>query len=160
MRRSLEVIGVGALVLMMWSTWEAMAGPHALPDRIATHFDAAGRPNGWGSPAMLLLLPVVAVALYVAMTVVARFPSAFNYPVRVTAENRGRLEQTTLYMIAWLKTELACLFAYLQWFIIQAARTGQGRLNPLLMPAAIFIIFGTIAVCFVAAVRAARPGSS
>jgi len=159
-RRWLEIMGVASLVYLVWITWQAIAGPHPLPDRIPTHFNAAGNANGWGSPVMLLLLPVIAVALYAGMTVVARFPSAFNYPVRVTAENRDRLEQATLNMIAWLKTELACLFAGLQSFIIQAARSGNGRLNPLLMPAAIAVIFGTIGVSFVAAIRAARPGGS
>jgi hypothetical protein len=42
--------------------------------------------------------------------VVARFPSAFNFPVGVTAENRPLLEALTLDMIAWLKMEMVCLF--------------------------------------------------
>ncbi len=158
MRKSLEAIGLGALALLAWITWSALNGPQRLPDRIPTHFDVAGNPNGWGSPAMLLLLPVVAVALYLTMTVVARFPSSFNYPVRVTPENRLRLQDLTLSMIAWLKTELACLFVCLQWFMIQAARSGEGRLSPLMMPGFLVVVFGTLGWYMVAAVRTARPG--
>jgi uncharacterized membrane protein len=158
MRKTLEAISLGALALLVWVTWSALAGPGRLPDRIPTHFDVAGNPNGWGSPAMLLLLPVVAVAIYLVMTVVSRFPSSFNCPVRVTEENRVRLQQQTLDMLAWLKAELACLFAWMQWSIIQLIQNGHGRLSPVLMPGFLIVIFGTIGWYFVAMVRTARPG--
>ena len=160
MRKSLEAIGLAALAVLIWVTWSALAGPDPLPERIPTHFDMQGHPNGWGSPAMLLLLPVIAVALYLMMTVVARFPSSFSYPVRVTAENRARLQELTLNMVAWLKTELVCLFAWMQWSIIQMIRSGHGRLSPALVPGFLIVIFGTIGFHIFALFRAARPGGA
>ncbi|MFZ0745496.1 MAG: DUF1648 domain-containing protein [Terracidiphilus sp.] len=159
MRKSLEAIGLVALAMLVWMTYQAFAGSEPLPDRIPTHFDMAGNPNGWGSPAMLILLPVLAVALYLVMTVVSRFPSAFNYSVRVTAENRIRLQELTLNMLAWIKTELACMFAVLQWWMIQAARNGQGRLPPLLTPGFIVLILATAGWHIVAVLRAASAKS-
>ncbi len=159
MRKTLEAIGLGALAVLAWITYRALTGPERLPDRIPTHFDMAGNPNGWGSPAMLLLLPVVAGSLYLVMTVVARFPTAFNYPVRVTRETLPRLQSLTLDMIAWLKAELACLFTVLQWWMIEAARSGQGRLPPLLMPVFLVVIFATLGWHFVRVFRAARGGA-
>ncbi len=106
MRRTLEVVSLAGLAVLFWITWRAFYGPDPLPARIPTHFDIAGNPNGWGSPSSLLLLPAVALAIYLGMTVVSKFPSAFNYPVRVTPENRPRLQALTLQMIAWLKTEM------------------------------------------------------
>lgn len=105
---------------------------------------------------MLILLPVVAAVIYLTLTVVARFPVTSNYSVRVTKENRLRLQNVTLDMLAWLKAELLCLFAVLQWWIMQAARTGQGRLPSLLMPGFLVIIFATAGWQIVAAFRAAR----
>ena len=144
MRKSLEAIGLIALAVLVWITYQALAGPERLPDRIPTHFDMAGNANGWGSPAMLLLLPVVAVGLYLAMTVISRFPMAFHYPVRVTPANLPRVQELTLDMVTWLKTELACLFAVLQWWMIQAARSGDGRLPALLVPGFLVVIFATV----------------
>lgn len=158
LRKSLEVIGLGALTLLVWVTWSALAGTSPLPDRIPTHFGMDGNPNGWGSPVALLLLPVIALAVYLLITVVSRFPAAFNYPVRVTAENRARLQEVTLNMVTWMKTELACLFAWLQWSIIQMIRSGHGRLSPVLVPGFLAVVFGTIGWHLVALVRAARPG--
>jgi uncharacterized membrane protein len=159
MRKSLEVISLGALAILFWITWSALNGPDRLAARIPTHFDIAGQPNCWGPPSMLLLLPVLAVALYLLITLVARFPSAFNYPVRVTAENRPRLQALALQMIAWLKTELVCLFTWIQGSTIGVARQGHGGLSPALVPVSFAAIFGTIGWHLVAMRRAARPGA-
>ena len=157
MRKILELLGLTALALLGWMTWSALYGPHPLPGRVPTHFDASGQPNGWGSPAGMVLLPLIAGMLYLLMSVVMRFPSAFHFPVRSTALNRARLEAVTLDMIAWLKTELACLFAVLQWAFIQAAESGEGRLFPRILPVFIVVIFGTLGWHLIATVRAARP---
>ncbi len=160
MRKSLEAIALIALFLMGWVTYLAFEGPDRLPDRVPIHFDMAGNPNGWGSPAVLLLLPIVTAGLYFAMTVVSRFPSTFNYPVRVTRENLARLQSVSLNMIAWLKAELCCFFAILQWAIIRAVRSGQGHLFALLVPALLVVVFSTIGWHFVALFRAAKTDSA
>ncbi len=157
MRKWLEVIAVAAIAFQVWLTYSALAGPNPLPSQIPTHFDAAGNPNGWGSPSILLFLNVITIGLYLLITVVAMFPAGFNFPVRVTEENRLRLQNTALNMIVWVKTELVCLFTVLLWSMIQAVRSGEGRLPPLLMPAFIVLIFGTVAWHLVAMIRAAVP---
>lgn len=156
MRKSLEVLGIFVLILLCWITWAALYGPNRLPDRVPTHFDAAGSPNAWGSPSGMILLPAIAVGLYLLMSLVARFPGAFNYPVRTTPQNIARLRDVTLDMIAWLKTELICLFTLLQWLFIQAARTNNGHLFPLIPPFFIAAILATVGWHFIAMFRVAR----
>ncbi|MGA7107819.1 MAG: DUF1648 domain-containing protein [Terracidiphilus sp.] len=159
MRKILEILGLAALAVLVWMTWDALQGANRLPDRVPTHFDASGTPNAWGSPAGMLLLPVLAAALYLVMSIVVRFPDAFHYPVRVTAQNIARLQAVTLNMVAWLKMELVCLFAVLQWAFIQAARSGNGHLFPMILPVFIVVIFGTIGWHLLAIVRAAGSGN-
>jgi uncharacterized membrane protein len=158
MRNTLELLGLAALGFLVWMTWDALQGVNRLPDSVPIHFDASGTPNAWGSPAGMLLLPVLAAALYLVMSIVVRFPDAFHYPVRVTAQNIARLQAVTLNMVAWLKMELICLFAVLQWAFIQAARSSNGHLFPLILPVFIVVIFGTVGWHLLAIVRAA--GSS
>ena len=158
MRKSLEAISLIVLAVLIWITWQALNGSSPLPDRIPTHFDAAGNPNGWGSPSPLWLLPVVAVALYLLITILTQFPKAFNYPVRLTAENRARLAALTLQMIAWLKVELVCLFAGIQWSIIDSIRQGEGKLSPALVPVFLVAVFATLGWHIAAMFRAARAG--
>lgn len=159
MRKSLEAISLGALAVMFWETWRALNGPDCLTERIPIHFNLAGQPDGWGKPSMLLLLPVVALVLYLGLTLVARFPAAFNYPVKVTAENRPRLEALALGMIAWLKMEMVCLLAWIQWSTIEAARLGHGGLPPALLPVSLVALFGTMAWFIAAMRRTAHSGA-
>lgn len=156
MRKTLGLIGLIALAALYGLTWSALYGPNRLPDRVPTHFDAAGNPNGWGSPSGLILMPAIATALYLLMSVVARFPESFHYPVRITPQNLARLQAVTLNMVLWLKVELACLFAVLQWAFIQSARTGNGHLFPMILPFFIVAVFGTIGWSLAALMRAAR----
>lgn len=161
MRKTLELAGLIALGLLAWITYASLYGPNRLPDRVPTHFDAAGNANAWGSPSGMVIMPVIAGGLYLFMTVVARFPSAFNYPVRVTPANLPRLQAIALNMIAWIKLELVCLFAVLQWVFVQSARSGEGHLFPRVLPVFLVVIFGTVALHIVALFRAAsgtRPG--
>lgn len=157
MRKQLEAISLAGLALMVWITGRALYGPARLPDRIPTHFDAAGNPNGWGSASTLLLLPAVAVAIYLLISGIARLPALFNYPVEVTEENRARLEALTLQMLAWLKVELVCLFAWIQWFIVRFDRQGHGTLSPAVVVWFLIVFFGTVGWHIVAIFRAARP---
>ena len=99
----------------------------------------------------------MAVSLYLVMTLVAQFPSAFNYPVRVTAENRARLQALALSMITFIKVEMVCLFAGIQWSIVDGVRQQRFTLSPALVPLSIVVIFGTVGWHIVAIFRAARP---
>jgi uncharacterized membrane protein len=158
MRKTLEAIGLGGLAVMFWVTYSAFNGPNPLPDRIPTHFDAAGEPNGWGSPNTLWLLPVIGAAIYLLITVISQFPSTFKYSVQVTEENRARLQEVTLDMLAWLKAELVGLFAVLQWWMIQAARSSHGRISPWLVPGFLAVVFATAGLHVVRLFQAAKSG--
>ena len=161
MRRNLEIVGLALLAVLCWITIRALHGPDPLPARIPTHFDMSGNPNGWGSPATLWFLPAMAAAIYGLITVVSFFPSAFNYPVPVTPENRPRLQTLSLQMVAWLKVELAFLFTLLQWFILAAVRSGHGHLSVWIVPLFLVLVFGTCIGHIIAMVRAApqRPSN-
>jgi len=159
MRKILEVIGIAALAFLIWETWRALNGPTPLPPRIPIHFDIAGNPTGWGSPLGLLLLPGIATALYLLITVVSQFPGAFSFPVRVTAQNRQRLEGLALQMITFIKVELVCLFAWIQSAIIDAVRQNRFGLPAALVPIFIGVVFATAIAHVIAMFRTAQPGT-
>ncbi len=150
MRKLLETIGLSALALTAWITWQALHGPTPLPDRIATHFNAAGNPNGWGSPSALLVLPAAGLGVYLLLWWVGRSPGEINLPVRITPQNRPRLEALATALLAALRTELACIFASIQWATIQAARHPERGFPAALIPASLALVFATVA-CFLAA---------
>ena len=68
MRKTIEVLALLVLAYLSWITFWALNGADRLPDRVPTHFDISGRPNAWGSPGMLWILPAVGLGLYLLMT--------------------------------------------------------------------------------------------
>ena len=157
MRKVLELAGIVLLGLLIWITYDALAGPDRLPDRVATHFDAAGNANAWGPPTGMIIMPIIAAGIYLVMSIASRAPDAFNFPVRVTQANLPRLQAVALSMLAWIKVEIAALFATLQWAFIQSARSGEGHLLPRILPISLVVIFGTAGWHLFALFRAARP---
>ena len=156
MRRILEVVALLLLLFLFAVTAYAVAGPDPLPAKIPTHFNAAGQPDAWGTPAMLWMLPAIAAVVYLLMSLAARNPAAFHFPMRVRPPARRRLEAIALAMISWIKVEVVCLMAWIQYETVAFARRGQGTLAPMFLPIVLGAVFATIAVHIGAMRRVAR----
>ena len=157
MRKTMETVCLGMVAVLYWITYSALHGAEPLPDRIPTHFDISGQPNAWGTPGFLWFLPMIATGLYLLMTLLGsiRF-RRFNLPVQVTEANLPYIQAQTSVMVSWIKLELLCLFAYLQWSIIEAARSNEFRLSPLLIPVSLAVIFSTVGWRIATMIRGAR----
>jgi len=157
MRRTLELISLGLLAVLFWFTYSALHGPERLPDRIPTHFDISGQPNAWGPPGFLWFLPVVAAGVYLLLTVLGSIRyRRYNLPVRVTEANLPFIQDQTILMVAWIKSEMLCLFLYLQWSMLQSARDGAFRLSPLLIPVFLVVVFSTVGWNIAVLIRGAK----
>lgn len=142
------VMGVAFLVVTTAFYWPVV------PKTIPTHFDIAGKVDGWGPKWTLLLLPAIGALMHILMTVVCRFPHTFNYPVPITEENAERQYRIALTVMRWLKMEMIWLFAYLNWQMVQVALGKARGLDVLAMPIALAVIVGTTVVLVVRAYRA------
>lgn len=124
-----------------------------LPATIAIHFNFRGEADGWGSKAVLFILPPITLLLYVAMTALRKIPHYFNYPIPITEENADRTYRLTLLMLSWIKLEMTLLLGYMQWSIAQAALERASGLGQWLLPSALAAIFGTIAIFLVRLIK-------
>jgi uncharacterized membrane protein len=158
MRKVLGVVGIATLGLLFLVTAIAVYGPDPLPERIPTHFDLSGHPDGWSSSTSIVFVPFVALIFYIFITIVARYPALTHYPVEVTSENRPRLESLALGMMAWLKVEMAGIFACIQFTLIQSGHHPEQVVSLL----GLWIMLGTVIVTViyyvVAMVLTARSG--
>jgi uncharacterized membrane protein len=158
MRKLLQLISLLALAALWLLTWQALHGSTPLPTRIPTHFDIAGNPNAWGSAGnSLFILPAVATAVFLLIGLVSLNPASFNYPVRITPQNRERLQSLALQLIACIQAESTILLAILQYSILQAFRAGHFSLNPFLIPIGVAVILLTTIGHIIAMRRTARP---
>jgi uncharacterized membrane protein len=156
MRKIAELLSLAALAALAFININVFYGPHPLPGRIPTHFDALGHVNGWGSPRTLLFFPVFAAVLYLFLTVIARFPALFNYPIKVTERNRAQLEQITLNLISWIKAEMLLFFAWMEFAMVQAVRSSEQSFKPYPVWVFVAILLATIIGHMMAVFRAAK----
>ena len=81
-----------------------------IPETVPTHFNALGKADAYGSRWSLIAEPILMTALFLLMAVVERFPSAMNFPVKETPENRNRLYAIGCFMIDAMKILIICIF--------------------------------------------------
>ncbi|HBQ27089.1 MAG TPA: hypothetical protein DD791_11900 [Syntrophomonas sp.] len=138
----LSVLGVLFVFLLVYQSWGI------LPDRIPTHFGFTGAPDAWGNKGNLFFLPLIALAMYLLLTIVSRFPHTFNYPVKITEENAATQYIMARYLIAVLKVETIWLFVYIQWVTIEVALGKAMGLSNLFLPIFLVVMLGTLVVYF------------
>ncbi|HTX58067.1 MAG TPA: DUF1648 domain-containing protein [Verrucomicrobiae bacterium] len=93
-----------------------------LPDRIPTHFDALGQPNGWGPKASLLLLPGVGAFVLLLLFLLRNAPP--NLPFAVSPDHRERVRAISRTMAAWLAAVVMAGFCAMEAGLLESARTG------------------------------------
>ena len=94
-------------ILFLILTWSK------IPDKVPMHYDFAGNIDRWGSKLEILILPIITWIMYVFMTIIEKFPEAWNTGVKVTEENKERVYSTLLHLISTIKFIMVCMFAYL-----------------------------------------------
>ena len=86
---SLFEIAVAMLAVIVWALiiWMLIKAP----DVIATHFDAHGRPNSYGSPWGLVIPCVITTVVGAGLLVVAYHPHLINMPVEMKTPRQYEL---------------------------------------------------------------------
>lgn len=131
------LISSWVVVLAMWGD---------LPDRIPTHFNLAGEPDGWGPAGILFLLPALGLLLCVGLFILVRYPHTFNYPVNITDENAPRQYRLATQLLHWTNCSIQWLFLAIVWMTVQLARGGSVPFLPWLLPILLIVIFTTILI--------------
>ena len=74
-----------------------------IPDTIITHWGFSGQPDGWGPKGTIWIIPVFSLVLYLPLTIMERFPSIWNVPVRTTHKNQKWVYQNIKTMLILMK---------------------------------------------------------
>ena len=122
------------------------ANYNALSDATPTHYNAIGQPNKFSGKSSLFILPAVALAIYIILTIALRFPHLFNHPFEITEENAERQYKNMTLLVRILKTLIVAIVLYLTFASIQ---NGLGKMHGLgagFLPLTLITVFGTVVV--------------
>ena len=112
---------------------------NTLPQMVANHYDFAGNPDSYGNRIGLVMEPLISIMIVVIMDLVLNFPDLWNYPVKVTEENREFLYKVTLLMVSILKIIVTALLLYM----------GLCSMYSFLLPTMIYVfVILLLTVCF------------
>jgi uncharacterized membrane protein len=139
----LLVIFMFAMVAVHWQQF---------PDRVPTHFSFSGKPNGWRGKGLLLILPGIAAAIWLVMTLAQRYQRLINIPFTVDRDSLEVQSVLRSMMIAG-KTTMALLFA---WLMQGMVRTALGRADGIgqgFLPLTLVLIFVPLIVYSVKLLR-------
>lgn len=126
----------------------------ALPEIIPHHFNAHGKPDGFGSKGILWFLPIIGVVTYVGLAILNKYPHTFNYLHKITAENAERSYTNATKMIRVLNTSIVCFFALITYFTIQISLGNTTQIPPYYLYGFLCLILGLTSYYVVKSLKA------
>lgn len=112
-QKILEVIGIVILVAYLIIFLVTFS---ALPDRTPAHYDFAGEVTRYGSKYEMLLMPILGLIMYVAITILQRYPTVWNVPIKVRPENENQVYSILRTGIIAVKVEMIGIFALISYY--------------------------------------------
>lgn len=155
--RTDKVLETMSAVLLLGLLIYTMISWTSLPETIPVHFNAKGQPDGWGSRISIFFSPLLALALYILLTLLNRRPEIFNYPVRITPENAAFQYTLATRLIRLLKLSLIILFGAITWSVVYSAKTAASDAVMWVLPFALITTFLPMIYYFVKAFRKQQP---
>lgn len=132
-------ISAWLFILVLWIF--TLLNYQGLPETIPIHYNAAGKPDGFGDRSSILVLPVIATIVIIALTILNNFPHLFNYPIRITEKN-ARIQYTNATrMMRYLKIVLVFIFGIIVFNTVYNAKHGTEGLGTWFLPVTLVLIF-------------------
>jgi uncharacterized membrane protein len=129
-----------------------------LPERIATHFDAAGVANGFGARSTLWLLVGILFLLYWTLTMINVVPRIVAVKKPLAPEREKVVLAESMAMVGWIKAEVCWMFAYICLAMVRTGMGLQAGLGVWFLPVTLAVVFGTCAFYLVRIFGAIRGG--
>jgi hypothetical protein len=126
-----------------------------IPSEVPAHYNAAGEVDRWGSKGEIIILPLIALLMWIGLTVLEKFPHVYNY-MNLTVDNARAQYLNGRLLVNVLKNECVLLFSYLTWRGIQVAIGKHDSLGPWTSSVFLLIIFGSMTYFIVKSVRLSK----
>jgi uncharacterized membrane protein len=139
LREFVALIGLLTPCAYLWKHWQSI--PAVLP----IHYDLQGQPNGFAAKGAIWMLVGLSIFMYLFLLVIAKFERYFNLPRPVGDPDRARYEALARELVAWLRLEIAWVFAFVVLQTVRAANGDSRGLGELFTPVVVAILLLTCA---------------
>lgn len=110
-----------------------------IPEEIPTHYNFAGEADAFGSKTSVLIPSLIGGILYGLLIFVGHFPSIWNVPVKITAENKDWVYRNVKSLLSTMN-----FLIMLVYFYINYQSLSQKNLNPILIAGLLIFLFASI----------------
>ncbi|WP_186759690.1 DUF1648 domain-containing protein [Planococcus sp. CPCC 101016] len=114
-----------------------------LPDQVPGHYNRAGDVDRWDRKEGLFILPIIAIVLWISMTVLEKYPHRYNY-LNLTEKNAEIQYQNGRLMVHTLKNEVLILFSFISFKNVKIASGASEDIGVLFMPISVGVVLVTI----------------
>lgn len=129
--RILEALAAFGLLVLIAS---AGYGLVHLPAKVPIHFNLSGQADAWGSRPLVVLLPGIAVVLYVMLSLLSRVPHCYNYTFAITPTNAEFQYLIARRLVLMMKAVIIWLFVGIYTITAQVATGHSPFLAQWLLP--------------------------
>ena len=146
-----KIVEILAYVLMWASIVIGIIWSAKLPKEVATHFDAAGNADGYGSPYSFLFLPIIMLITCGICSLILHFlpPDQSSTPAKLKPQHALRAYTDAQRTIAVTEISLRLFTLYSTITAYMQKMTGMLAATFIFMA----VLFGIIIWCIVACVR-------
>jgi uncharacterized membrane protein len=118
---------------------------HSLPAMLPSHFGLDGTPNRFAPKSIAWVIVGICALLLIFLSVVEKFPRSFNLPSPAGAPDRPREEAIARNLIGWLRLEIATIFAFMLWSMVNIAEHKTNGLGIWFGLISVGIVISTVA---------------
>lgn len=136
-----QAVEIGSLFLILALWCYVYSSYDNLPKTIPTHFNGAGIADGFGDRWMIFTLPGIATTLYIALTILNRFPNLYNYSTEITLENALDQYTNAIRLMRYLKLIIVVIFGLIAFQTIRHANGQTEGLGTWFLPLTMGLIF-------------------
>jgi len=139
----IESTGVAFFVLLWLITIYSFA---RMPDQVPSHFNFSGKVDSYSGKWNLIVLPIIASVIYIAISQLGKYPHIFNYPVQITEQNAPRQYAIATRMLRLLKVMILVIFSLIIWFVYLTSTGAKDGLGLWFLPLMLALVFTPIVI--------------
>lgn len=129
-----------------------------LPETIPIHFNIEGKPDSFGRKGTILILPLIATILFIAMTILNKFPHLFNYPTPITPKNAFQQYTNATRLIRFLKLIIVFVFGLIEFQTFRIVNGQSSELGVWFLPLTLGLIFIPITIYLITSFKPKQKG--